>query len=302
MGWQDKAIAKYFERRRANPKQDLIFLTPHEREKHICHNAKDFNLYLSKHLAAAEQAKKEGRPYFLVMDVEMAPDTNFGWHKKELRLRGVSEAELSERTHNRDLLRERGEWRKPHLKVAKYWECRDEELKTALSKGSVASIALSAADDRNGDIAVAAHCCNIIYHDYNGFPQMPPLLETLLVHPSVRLVNVAQWDDVDDVIKSFYREKVSGIRFIDAEDFFLAAWGSEWNGRDEKGKPRSTTGVLNIVEKAYPGRTFFKNPKITTSDWTVSSDRRAETIYFRGCIFPLPSRQNGQGGRPSRYL
>ena len=65
MGWKEAAVAKFFDRRRANPKEDMVYLTPHDREKHICHTGKELNFYLEKHLAAADEARGKGRPYFI---------------------------------------------------------------------------------------------------------------------------------------------------------------------------------------------------------------------------------------------
>ena len=81
------------------------------------------------------------------------------------------------------------------------------------------------------------------------------------------IFNVSVYDDVDDVIRSFLRRRTNKIKIVDAKAFFIAAWGPDWNGYKDNGQPKSTDGLLNIIEFAFPGKTQYKPPTITNSNW-----------------------------------
>ena len=277
MSWLNKKVTDFHERRRKFPKTDLIYLTPQKREAHICNGNAGLNFFLQQHLKAANRCEKTGKDYMIVMDVELMPSKKFSWHAVELKKKGVKEQEIEARWRHLELLRGTPERKKPHLKIANYWENRREERRDAICRGAVASFAMAAADDVDGDLTFAAHCSNII-NEGGGIPMMPAALRELLTHPSVIFINVNQYDDLDNLLSSFYTWEVGPLKYLEAESFFLEMWGPEWNGR-EGGKPRPTTGLINIVEKGKPGFTMYKNPKTTTSDWEQNPWSPAQKRY-----------------------
>ena len=56
---------------------------------------------------------------------------------------------------------------------------------------------------------------------------MPDSFRRLLTHKAVYWVNVAIYNDIDDIIWSFFfnASSLQSIKF-DVEDFFIAAWGT----------------------------------------------------------------------------
>ena len=172
------------------------------------------------------------------------------------------------------------------MKVANYWTFRQEEWDNGICAGSVAAIAMASVYDQVGEFAFSAHISRIV-EENEGNPEMTPLLKRLLTHPAVTFINVEQHGDIDDLIRSFYREQIDGISFIEVEEFFAQHWGPNWNGRDASGNLKSTTGVLNIIEHAFKGYTYFKNPSITMSDWLSTRWSNAQKRYTLEDVFFL---------------
>ena len=122
MSWLQTKIKQFHDRRRNDPRTDLEFLNKNKREERICHTREKSKFFLSKHLHAADRCGREKRKYLIVMDVEMAPDKKFSWHEQELREDGISEDKIRDRLSNIELIRERGERKRQHMKVARYWD------------------------------------------------------------------------------------------------------------------------------------------------------------------------------------
>ena len=188
----------------------------------------------------------------------------FSWHEKELEKDGVKREEIERRWKKRESLKKGSDRKGAARKVSGYWRHREEDLLEGIANGTVAAISIAAAEDESGEDTFAIHCGNVIN---NGKPEMPPSFLSLIQNPACVLLNVGQHEDLDAVISSFFKTEIIGIKYIDAQDFFLKAWGENWNGKDKTGKYRSTNGVLNIIEHANPGYTMLKQPHITNSNW-----------------------------------
>ena len=200
------------------------------REKHVVNMAEQFNNFLRIHLREADEAKKDGRRHWMCVDVENTTSRGFSWHERWLRKEGETEESIEARRRNTQELRGQSERKRIHNMVARYWINRQEEREDAIVKGDVAAISLSAIDDTEGTATVAAHCINIVNHSFNGQPQMPDSFRHLLTHKAVYWVIVAIYNDMDDIIRSFNASSLQSIKFVIAEDFFIAAWGTAWNG------------------------------------------------------------------------
>ena len=77
-----------------------------------------------------------------------------------------------------------GNRKRPHLKVAKYWQFRQEEWDVAFSDGKVAAISLAAIDDDKKADVCTLHCASLVAEN-DHFPHLPSKFERLLAHPAV---------------------------------------------------------------------------------------------------------------------
>ena len=162
MSWINKKVTQFHERRRKDPRKDMEFLNLQRREKHICYTNSQLNGFLEEHLREAEIHHHRQEQYLLVLDVESHPNPKFSWHEAELKEKKTSGEELTARWQQREALRGRAEWTKPHLKVLRYWANREEERNSAISMGSAAAFSIAAVNDKHGNRTFAAHCSNII--------------------------------------------------------------------------------------------------------------------------------------------
>ena len=251
----NKLAKKYQDRRKRNPLVDMEFLTITQRKARICHKASDVDRWLQRHLKVADKKHEKGERHVVVLDVEEAQ--NLSWHERELKLDGVSEEELRERRRTAQSLKGETDRKKAASKVAYFWEHRKQDREKAICKSSVAAFAIAVAGDDDGELTFGVHCGNVIGQ---GRPQMPPTFCEFLQHPAVVFVNVGQREDLEGVINSFIKKRIEKVKYVDGEDFFLDAWGQHWNGMDDNGQWKSCNGVLNIVEHAFPGKTFYKCP------------------------------------------
>ena len=210
----------FHERRRNNPKRDKEFLTLQKRGKHIVNSAEEMDRFLQHHIRAADRVG-EGQQYFVVMDVECSnsKSENYFWHEREMRRRGLSSREIEERKRVMDGFRGRSEGRDPKMKVTEYWGNRQEERESGIIEGAVAAIQMAAVDDENGEFSFSANCLAMASDTNDGLLAFPPSFTRLLTHPSVCLLNVAVYDDIDKVVKSFTRKPIEGISYVEASNF-----------------------------------------------------------------------------------
>ena len=276
MAWVKAKVDKFFKRRKENPKKDMVFLTPQLRARRICNDANSANSFLSTLYSKAERYHQQEKRLFIVLDVEIAQDQGFSWHEKELRLNGVKREEMERRKANHGLCLESSDRKKPAAKVFKYWDHKKEDWQEGIADGAVAAISMAAVSDYEGDDVFSINCVSVVAEN-NGQPRMPPKLESLLSHPAAYFINVNQYDDLDKIIGSFFRCQIDGIKFVEAGDFFASAWDESWR----------YASVLNIVEHAFIGSTYFKSPALTMSNWATKNWSPAQQRYALEDVFFL---------------
>ena len=276
MAWITARAQKYDKQRKEKNLKDLDFLTASQRAKRICHSWKEADTYLRMHIRRADDREKRGERYVMVLDVEEPSAKEFSWHERELRMDGVGKAEIDGRWRKRKSMKGNSDRVGTEMRTVHYWRHREEDREFGIANATVAAFSISAADDYKGENTFAVHCGNVIG---NGRPKMPPSLLQLLQHPAAIFVNCEQYGDVDNILTSFFPGKQEGIKIIDAEQFFLDAWGPHWNGINKDGTAKSTNGVLNIVEAAFPGFTFQKDPRVTMSNWLAPRFTPLQTKY-----------------------
>ena len=264
MSWISKLVKKYEEHRFKNPKRDMEFKTEREREKHFCNTKEESEYFLSRLITMANQAKAEGRKFF-IQDAKMSSDPKFDWTEEEMKAKGASKRDIGERKEF-DQMTQGSRAKRPYMKVARYWENRKEDWASGLCGGKVAVISIAALDDKKEDYVCCLHCGNLTKEN-KGIPNLSPLFWELAENEAKCFFNVLMYEDLDAVIRSFLRQRTDKIKFVEADPFFQAAWGPNWNGFDENGNPRPTNGLLPILEHAFPGWTQDKHPRITNSDW-----------------------------------
>lgn len=117
MSWLNKQIDEFFEKRKIDKKTDKVFLTPHKRDKHIVNTPSEMDWFLQQYIAAADDYQKNGRRYFVVVDVEASSKKAHYWHEKELRRSGESGKEIEDRKRVMSQLRGRSEWKDARKRV-----------------------------------------------------------------------------------------------------------------------------------------------------------------------------------------
>ena len=120
---------------------------------------------------------------------------------------------------------------------------------------------MSAVDD-GGENSFAINYLAMASNSRDGLPAFPPSFEQLLKHQNVCFINIEAYAGINGIVKSFFRSPVDGISFVEAAHFFELVWGREWAG----GQPNQTPSLLSVIERAFPGFTMNKNPRLTCSD------------------------------------
>ena len=291
MGKKKKSLAesrrekseKYFARRKQFPRMDMEYpATPEEMDARLCQDEKSVDRAVAYHLEKAEEEKGRSGAYWLVLDTEgylvdaeNAPRNtpySWSWHEQTLKREGVRPPELGNRAKEQETLQKEWSRLSQAEKAVEFFARKQEMEKRGIVRGNVMGISVSAVDDELGKHSFLIHTKNLIEREYGGFAQLPLSFEQLLLHPNVRLINVAIHGDIEDLFGSFYfRRPAFPVKFVEAVDFFRRVWGeaADW-----------TAGYIDIIERANPGKTIFKPPGITLSFFGRLILMRAQIKYM----------------------
>ena len=266
-----KKTKKYLERRKLNPKDDMAFpATSEEMQKRVCYTEEEVDRAVEIHLQKADAEGERNGAYWIVLDNEnYVMDRScarrndlpsfWSWHEQSLIANGASREEMERRKEQQKNLRSSWSKLSQAEKAAGFWTWRERMKEVGVVPGSVMGFSVAAVDDYEGEHIFAVHCKRLIDGEYGGKPRMPESIKRLLTHPFVRVINVGVYGDLEELINSFFLEEESlDVWCVEAVDFFRAAWEEEEDW---------LASLLDIVERANPGKTIKKNPSITLSHW-----------------------------------
>ena len=263
--WQKANKAKYDKHVADNP--DLVpieFLDEERRAAHLCNTAEEANEFLAYHLDKADRTPK-GSIYYMVFDQESWLDKEDSWGMREWKGKLNRRDFLSRRRVAQKLHGDWGGW-SPQEKVERYWSHHIAQRERGIQDGCVAAISVTACDDVNGDHLFVMNMPRIVERSYGGEARVPAKFIDLLTHEAVVWVNVAIYDDIHLIMKSFVMDPPEKpIKYVEAAVLVKNAWPN-WTARDKNGDPKSNPSLLEIIEADNPGRTFNKDSDLTTAE------------------------------------
>ena len=274
--WVEEKDAKYFERRADDPKEDLEYLDEAQREAHICTTVAQIEYYCAEIIQLANQCALQKKLCLLFVDTEKrlrrghkSPIDQFNWDRVRFLKKGETLAQIQERIRNTHSIRKSHDTEAPHRKALFYWEIFKHLRSDGILEGAVEAISVACTADPEGKFTFSIKCGDVIRNDYDGYPRLPSCFYDLLKHPALLLCNVSMAGDIEAIVQSFCEdEELKGLRYVEAQEVAARAWGTFWLGTGPDGIALPG-GVLTMIEHQFVGKTMYKPPSVTNSDWNL---------------------------------
>ena len=257
----------------------VAFLDNQRRRKRVCKSSKQAEPFLKGIIAMADKHADRGLYIHVTMDVEsdvVTFDTpkrkrivgvdgkfksgdEFYHHRRLLQSRGITDEAIQQRENIQAQIQNRWKKKKPEDKVRDFNAVQSQRIREGMLKSNAHTIQIAVAEDGSDELAFVFQATTAIEEEFEGVPQLPSLFKDLLTHNGVVFVNVAQRDDIQNVVNSFYEGHLQGIQYAELEDVMSQRWEPGW---EEDGK-----GLMAIFRRCFPNRTWNKDKRITMSHW-----------------------------------
>ena len=222
----------------ATRRQNFEFLDAKERRKRVCRWASQLDVYLDKAIALANKALEEGNQITAVIDTE-GDQVNFDsdyrkrvrnadgkivsgdayyHHRRTLQRDGLSAEEIRIREINQRKITKNWQNKKPAQKVRDFYTVQAQKVNSGLLQSDCHVIQVAIVEDVEDDCTFILQATQLVANEYRGEAKLPPKFEEFLTHPAVYITNVSVYDDIANIVNSFYGGRLHGVKYTELEN------------------------------------------------------------------------------------